>query len=278
MNVLYCGDKKIEKGLILSVLSLCQNTKDCLHIYVMTMEMHTNNRKYEAVSEACVELLRWHIMEKNIDSTVTRIMLDKDMADEILGENSDTRFTPFCMLRLLADKVDSLPDKLLYLDNDVLCRESPEELFGQDIEGFELAGVLDYYGSWLFRKKWYQRDYINSGVLLLNMKEIKENQLFTRCRELCREKKMFMPDQSAINKLAQKKKILPRKYNEQRRLKRSTCFLHFTTGFRLFPWLHTVTIKPWDLEGVHNKLKLHEFDDIYEVYEKVCIDNEQFYL
>lgn len=276
MNVLYCGDEKIEKGLMLSVLSLCKHTNHSLHIYVMTMEMYTNNRQYEAVSDECVDLLRWYVLEKNIDSTVTKIKLDKEMADEILGENSDTRFTPFCMLRLLADRVDSLPDKILYLDNDVLCRKNPEELFEQNIEGFELAGALDYYGSWIFRKKWYQRDYINSGVLLLNMKEIRENQLFTRCREICREKKMFMTDQSAINKLAQKKKILPRKYNEQRKLKNTTCFLHFTTGFRLFPWLHTVTIKPWDLEGIHNKLKLHEFDDLYEEYKRVCKENERY--
>lgn len=32
-----------------------------------------------------------------------------------------TRFTPCCMLRLYADRIPELPDRLLYLDTDVLC-------------------------------------------------------------------------------------------------------------------------------------------------------------
>ncbi len=34
-----------------------------------------------------------------------------------------TRFTPCCMLRLFADEILELPDKILYLDNDVICRK-----------------------------------------------------------------------------------------------------------------------------------------------------------
>ena len=78
---------------------------------------------------------------------------------------------------------------------------------------------------------------------------------------------MFMPDQSSLNKISNNKKIVSRKYNEQRKIKNDTVFQHFTTSFRFFPFFHTLTVKPWEVEKVHNKLKIYEYDDILKEYE-----------
>lgn len=86
---------------------------------------------------------------------------------------------------------------------------------------------------------------------------------------MCKEKEMFMPDQSAINKIVKNKKIVPRKYNEQRKLKKDTVFQHFTTTFRLFPIFHSVTIKPWNIDKLHNKLKIFEYDEILNEYQNI---------
>ena len=128
----------------------------------------------------------------------------------------------------------------------------------------KLRGSLDYYGKWFFKNKKIKFNYINSGVLLLNLKKIRETNLFKNARKMCQNDKMFMPDQSSLNKLASGKKIQKRKYNEQRKLKKDTVFQHFTTSFRLFPIFHKVTIKPWNIEDVHNRLKIFEYDDIIE--------------
>lgn len=132
-----------------------------------------------------------------------------------------------------------------------------------------LHGSLDYYGKWFFKNKKIKFNYINSGVLLLNFEKIRQTKLFKRAREMCKEKKMFMPDQSSINKLSVGKKIEQRKYNEQRRLKKDTVFQHFTTSFRLLPFFHKVTIKPWNIEKVHKKLKIFEYDDILYGYMSI---------
>lgn len=132
-----------------------------------------------------------------------------------------------------------------------------------------LHGSLDYYGKWFFKNKKIKFNYINSGVLLLNLEKIRQTKLFKRAREMCKEKKMFMPDQSSINKLSVGKKIEQRKYNEQRRLKKDTVFQHFTTSFRLLPFFHKVTIKPWNIEKVHRKLKIFEYDDILYGYMSI---------
>ena len=133
----------------------------------------------------------------------------------------------------------------------------------------KLHGSLDYYGKWFFKNKKIKFNYINSGVLLLNLKKIRETGLFKKAREMCQNKKMFMPDQSSLNKLSVNKKIEQRKYNEQRRLRKDTVFQHFTTSFRLLPFFHKVTIKPWNIDKVHKKLKIFEYDDILYGYKSI---------
>ena len=125
------------------------------------------------------------------------------------------------------------------------------------------------YGKWFFKKNLLKFDYINSGVLLLNLAKIKETKLFKKAREMCVSKEMFMPDQSAINKLATAKKIEPRKYNEQRKLHKDTILQHFTTSFRFFPWFHSLTVKPWQVDKMHEVLKNFEYDDILNEYMKI---------
>ena len=107
----------------------------------------------------------------------------------------------------------------------------------------------------------------------MNMSNIRKSGLFEKCRSLCRDKKMFMPDQSALNKLAVKHKV-PAKYNAQGKIKPDTVFKHFTTFFKFFPYIRAVTVKPWHTDKLHNELKIFEFDDIIEEYQR-SNENEQ---
>lgn len=272
MNLLYCGDEKAEDGILISLLSFLKQGKEQLNIYVMTMDLETGTKNYRAVSDDTIRFLDQRVKKENPQNSVVKIDAGPVFRAEMPEANMQTRFTPYCMLRLFADEIPQLPDRLLYLDADVVCRRDCSAFYRQDIRGLELAGVLDYYGKWFFRRNPFRMDYINSGVLLLNMKRIRSDGLFRECRRLCREKKMFMPDQTAINKLAKRKGIRPVKYNEQRRLREDTVLQHFTTSFRFFPWLHTLTVKPWQVEAVHEKLKLHEYDDILEEYRRLLPD------
>ena len=269
MNILYCGDRNIEDGLIISILSLLKNVKEQLNIYVLTINFEDEKRKIEAISSLPIEYLNNIVKEKNENSFVKKIDITDLFEKEIPIKNMDTRFTPCCMLRLFADEMKELPEKILYLDNDVICRKDCLEFYNQNIDEYELVGILDHYGKWFFKKNLLKFDYINSGVLLLNLAKIKETKLFKRAREMCVNKEMFMPDQSAINKLATAKKIEPRKYNEQRKLHKDTILQHFTTSFRFFPWFHSLTVKPWQVDKMHEVLKNFEYDDILNEYMKI---------
>lgn len=266
MNILYCGDDNIEDGLIISILSLLKNVGEEMKIFVLTMTVQSQGKKYQPVSESTIDFLNERVKKSNPYNSVVKLDVTELYTKELPDANMETRFTPYCMLRLFADKIADLPDRILYLDNDVICRKNCNEFYYQDISNHELAGVLDHYGKWFFRKNIFKMDYINSGVLLLNLKMIRETGLFEKCRAMCCHNKMFMPDQSAINKLSMLKKIQPRKFNEQRSLHNNTVLQHFTTSFRFFPWLHTLTVKPWQIKRVHNELKLFEYDDILNEY------------
>jgi len=269
INILYCGDRNIEDGLILSVLSLIKHTAEPLHIYVMTMGLTLGEREILPVSQETVQYLDDYVKQENADNSVMLIDATELFQADPPTANLGTRFTPCCMLRLYADQFPELPERILYLDNDVLCRGDYSSFYHQDMEGCEMAGVLDYYGKWFFRNRLLHMDYVNSGVLLLNLRQTRKTDLFARCRAMCRVKRMFMPDQSAINKLAHSKRLWGRAYNEQRKMHQNTVFKLFTTSFRFFPWVHTLTVKPWQFEQVHQKLKLHEYDDIFQEYTDV---------
>ncbi len=267
MNVMYCGDQHIADGVLISALSLVKTAKEPVHIYLLTARLVTESITCEPIEPGFAERLSSVLRVHQPDCTVAQV----DVSDLFLRQpptaNLATRFTPCCMLRLYADLVPDLPDRILYLDSDVIVREDLAAFYHQPMDGFELAGCLDYYGSWFFRKTWYRRDYLNSGVLLMNLAEIRNTRLFERCRELCRNRRMFMPDQSALNKLSERKKICERRYNEQRKLKNDTVCQHFTTSFRLFPVFHKVSVKPWEPERMHSVLKLYEYDELLQEYQ-----------
>lgn len=263
MNILYCGDENICPGIMLSALSLCKNTDKALNIYVLTASVSG----HKAIEKTFEKTLYKAVSKSNPDNTVTLLDISEEFCSYLPKANMGTRFTPLCMLRLFADKVDAIPDKLLYLDADVMCKKDFFDLYNTDISSVEILGVPDRYGKWFFGNI-LKHDYLNSGVLLMNMKNIRKSGLFEKCRKMCRDKKMFMPDQSALNKLSLKRR-LPAKFNEQGKIKDDTVFKHFTTFFKFFPYFHAVTIKPWDEKRLHNELKIFEFDDIINIVKGV---------
>ena len=136
-------------------------------------------------------------------------------------------------------------------------------------EEYEYAAVKEKYGSKMIRP-----DYINAGMLLLNMKKIKETKLLEKARELIKRKKLLFADQDAIFWNTTKKKFLPRKYNEQASFnKKDTVICHFCKRLLWLPYPHTENYKQWNIEEIHKYLKCYTFDKDLEEYKKL---KEQF--
>ena len=139
------------------------------------------------------------------------------------------------------------------------------QLFSIDIENYEYAAVKEKYGCWFIRP-----DYINAGMLLINMKEAKKNQLFEKARNLIKTKKMLFADQDALFWSTTRKKIISRIYNEQSRFNRKeTIICHFCKRLLWRPYPHIENFKQWNIDEVHKILKCYYYDSDLNEYLKL---------
>jgi len=261
-------------GVVLSTLSLLKNQTEPLDIYVMTAEFTNKRDKFTGFTDYHINKLRWLLREHDSKSSVTKLDITGLVMNNPLTANANTFFTPYSMLRLYADLVPELSGRILYLDADVLCRESFADFYHQDLSDVEVVGTLDYYGKWFFHHQLKKFDYINSGVLLMNLDLIRKTKLLRKCRRLCKIRPMLMPDQSALNRYSHKKRLAPNRFNEQHGVKPNTVFHHFSANWVMWPVPHTVAVKPWEQKKVQTKLGLHDYDDIYDEANRIIQDFE----
>ena len=262
--ICYCSNSKIFHGIVLSTLSILKHTKESITVYLLTMDMTNLNEKFKPISTAQANALDEIVKEYNPENKVVLLDVTKEFLAEFSKcKNLKTGYTPYALTRVLSDLLD-FPSKIIYLDVDTMCCSDISQLYERDLEGWEVAMVKDIMG-----KFWVRRDYCNSGVLLLNLDEIRKTGLLVRVRERVNKRRMIMPDQSAINFLATKKMILPYKFNEQRTIKEDTVIKHFCQGMKWYgPFFKVYNYKQWEREKIHKKLKIFDFDDIFELYDE----------
>lgn len=263
INILFCGNQKVFDGALTQLISITNRTKETIRCYIYTMDVSRIKPEYTCISDEQIDFLNKVVKEKNKDNEVIKIDVTNIYEEEFKECKNETAYcTPYTLLRLYADKIEGMPDKLLYLDIDMMAGGDLSELYNTDIEDYEYAAVKEKYGSKLIRP-----DYINAGMLLLNLKKIKETGLLEKARTRIKTKKMLFADQDAIFWSTQKKKLLPRKYNEQSKFNRKdTVICHFCKRLLLFPYPRTENYKQWNIKEVHEILKCHAFDKDLEEY------------
>ncbi len=267
INLLFCGNDKVFDGMLTTMLSIFERTKteEPFHVYIYTMDVSYLNPKYLALTSEMGEFLDTVAKRYNKENIVTVVDVFPYYKAEFAGSpNEGCYCSPYTLLRLFADIVPNMPDKLLYLDCDLMFNRDVRLLWDIDVRGYEYAAARDHYGKFLV-----QPNYINAGVLLFNLAHMKETKLLEKARALIITKKLPFADQSAILRSTTKKKMLPQKYNDQKFLHKSTIIRHFSKRLFWLPYPHTANIKQWNIELVHKVFKYHQFDDIYEVYTKL---------
>jgi lipopolysaccharide biosynthesis glycosyltransferase len=223
---------------------------------------------YTAISQEMVDFLNEVAGTYHPKNEVLRVDVT-ELYEREFGHcpNEGAYCSPYTLLRLLADLVPGMPDKLLYLDVDILFNRDIRLLYDTDVSGVEYAAARDHYGKYLLRP-----DYINAGVLLLNLKKMKETGLLEKARTLIQTKKLLFADQSAIFRSTSKKKLLPQRYNDQKFLHRHTVVRHFSKRLFYLPYPHTANVKQWDVSKVHRIFHYYVFDDI--LYDYIYLKKE----
>lgn len=128
---------------------------------------------------------------------------------------------PACY-RLMLGEILPQYEKCIYLDSDIIVCSDLAEFFSTDLEGFYLGGIkdIDFNDPFQNNDERYKEtglsaksNYINSGVLLMNLKKIRKDgmtEIFLR--EI--KKGYMFADQDVVNITCLNKiKHLPLKYN-----------------------------------------------------------------
>ena len=264
INILLCGNKKVFDGALTELISIINRTKETINCYIFTMKLSRLKPDYLSITDEQIDFLNEVVQEKNKDNKVFKVDVT-DLYEEQFGncKNEGAYCTPYTLLRLLADLIPQIPDKILYLDIDMMANKDIAELYNVDISNYEYAAVKEKYGSVFI---W--PDYINAGMLLLNIKKIKETGLLEKARYLIKTRKMLFADQDAIYRSTTKKLLIPRKYNEQSSFKRQdTVICHFCKRLMWLPYPHTENYKQWHIDEMHKELKCHRFDEDLNEYK-----------
>ena len=264
INLLFSGNEKVFDGVLSCMLSIFKRTKtkEPFRIFVYTMDVTRMKPEYTAISEKMITFLDKVAKQYNSNNSVIRVdvtaLYEKEFAH---CPNEDAYCSPYTLLRLFADEVPDMPDKILYLDVDILFNRDICLLYDTDVSDVEYAAARDHYGKYLIRP-----DYVNAGVLLLNLKKIKETGLLVKSRKLIREKKLVFADQSAVIRSTSKKKMLPQKFNDQKFLHKSIVVRHFSKRLFYLPYPHIDNIKQWRVSDMHRIYHYYAFDDVLYEY------------
>ena len=265
INILLSGNRKVFDGALTELISITNKTKEPVNCYIFTMNLTRVKPEYLPIEDEQIDFLNKVIKTKNIENNVQKVDVTELYEKEFGNcKNENAYCTPYTLLRLLADLVHNMPDKLLYMDIDMMANKDLGELYNTDISDYEYAAVKEKYGHYFIR--W---DYINAGMLLFNMKKMRETRLLEKARDKIRNKKMLFADQDAIFWSTTSKLILPRKYNEQRTFNNpNTVICHFCKRLLWTPYPRIRNYKQWHIDGVHKELKCHAFDNDLNEYIK----------
>lgn len=267
-EIVYAGNKAVAEGIALSALSVVMRSENPVRIHIFTMDLRGVNKKYISITDDDCRKLEELLNSVKTGNEVVRHDFTKIyLGNNRLSDGAHATYTPYCLLRMFITHVDGIGDKVIYLDADTMINKDIDELYSIDMSRYEIAGVLDAMGQY-----WIYPTYINSGVLLLNVKNLKKTGGFEKALDYVLTHSSFLVDQDAINKFCKYKLYLPAKFNNQRKMTDDTVVKHFCKILKFFPFMHTVNIKQWHREKVHKKLKIFAFDDVYETFDRFTKD------
>lgn len=213
INIVYITDEGYAMPTCVSMLSLIMNMDkdDRVNIFVICDSLS------KKAKECFLSLRRENVC-------IELVEVEWERYRQLAKENIRTKYThvtgtalyKFSLSEMLRDL-----EKVIYLDGDTVIQKSLNALYNYNLGDNYVAAVNDImdesigeYSKMANRIGLKRRGYFNSGVMLLNLKKMREDsivhKLFTY-RENCIN---YFMDQDALNAvLGENRIILPYKYN-----------------------------------------------------------------
>ena len=266
INILFCGNDKVFDGALTTMLSILKRTETAepFRFFIYTMDVSHINPAYKSITDSQTQFLSSVAKKYNPENSVEKIDVGEIYMKEFSGcPNEQCYCSPYTLLRLFADLVPGMPDKILYLDIDLLFNADIRKLWDIDVTDYEYAAAPDHYGKLIL---FFIRKFINAGVILFNLKKCRETGLLKKSRDLIKTKKLTFADESAIIKSTTRQLKISQRFNDQKFLYKKTVVRHFSKRLFWTPFPHTANVKQWKVTKVHKLFGYENFDDILYEY------------
>lgn len=210
INICFATDENYINYMATAMISILKtaNKADELHFYILCDKISNNSKQYI------------NSLKKFKDFGVE--FLDVNINDFISFPAGGPHISNTTYFRYKIAELCPNISKIIYLDCDIIVKQSLAEFFETDIEGYYLAGVEDigysYYRQ--YNPRFIHKDcfYVNAGVLLINLETWKQNNLYNKLMEFTINEadKIEIGDQDVINAVCKGKiKEIDYKWNVQ---------------------------------------------------------------
>ena len=203
------ADDRYAAYMGMTIFSILKSARpnDQFHFYILDNKISTQNKQ------------KIDSLQKSHPFEITYLPLDEKIFAKCDAKHPSltlSTFGRYLIPELIAE------DKVLYLDCDIMVRGSLAPLWQENVEDYYLAGMPDYNVIRRGRLKEclgedFEVDrYVNAGVLLINNKRWREEQLFNKLLDFSEKKASILNfgDQDAINYICRSaKKMIPERYN-----------------------------------------------------------------
>ena len=101
INLMFCGNRKMFDGLVISLLSISKHTKEDLTVYLVTMDLTNQNKMFNPITEEERKIIENMLQEKNKNNKVILMDVTKTYLDYMnKNANRYTHYTPYIFIRI----------------------------------------------------------------------------------------------------------------------------------------------------------------------------------
>lgn len=194
VNIVFICDEAYVIPTVTAITSLIENkNKDSVYtVYVVT-----NNLSVDSIG----------IFNKftNIENVSIKIIVKSVEYSEFKIHNKAMYVTKSACLKFELGNILSNLDKVLYLDGDVIVQKDLLELYNTELTNEYAAVVKDFFVMNRLKPSIFERlniaprEYFNSGVMLLNLAKIREDDIVEKLFEYRKNGINVFMDQDTLN-------------------------------------------------------------------------------
>lgn len=192
IHIVYASDNRFAEILGVSLVSLYENSQDIeVVVYILDSGIAEKNKhKIECVSQKYNRKIVWLAAKNICDELSINVVADRGSLSQ------------YARLFVSRDLPENL-ERVLYLDCDIIIRKSIRELWELDLHGKTIAAMMDAFSKYYRKNIDLEENDImfNSGIMLIDLKRWKEQQVEKRLLNFISKKKgrIQQGDQGALN-------------------------------------------------------------------------------